>query len=76
MDEELSNSLEAIANLLYLIRKSLGNRAAADLYIGLAEDRMKAIALRTGLDSSRESILFNVTSPASRSYRTRTTTQS
>jgi hypothetical protein len=37
MDSELSNSLEAIAYLLYLIRKSLHNPSAASMYAGLAE---------------------------------------
>jgi hypothetical protein len=48
MDSELSNSLEAIANLLYLIRKSLHNPSAASMYAGLAEDGMNAIAIRYG----------------------------
>jgi hypothetical protein len=49
MDSELSNSLEAIANLLHLIRKSLHNPAAVSTYVGLAEDRMRTIAFRCEL---------------------------
>jgi hypothetical protein len=48
MDTELSNSLEAIANLLYLIRKSLNNPAAISAYVGLAEDRIRIIAIQSG----------------------------
>jgi hypothetical protein len=48
MDQELCNSLEAIANLLYLIRNSLHNPAAVSMYVGLAEGRMKAIAIGYG----------------------------
>jgi hypothetical protein len=51
MDDELSNCVEAIANLLYLIRKSLHNPSAASRYVGLAEDRMKAIASSQGFRS-------------------------
>jgi hypothetical protein len=48
MDRELSNSLEAIANILYLVRKSLHDPMAVSMYVGLAEYRMKAIAIRYG----------------------------
>jgi hypothetical protein len=48
MGSELSNSLEAIANLLYLIRKSHKNPAAVSAYVGLAEDRIRAIAIQYG----------------------------
>jgi hypothetical protein len=57
MDQELSNSLEAIANLLYLVRKSLHDPAAVSTYVGLAEGRMKAIAIRYGQGTSSESML-------------------
>ena len=60
---ELSNSLEAIANLLYLIGKSPDNPAAVSIYVGLAEDRMRVIAARYGPDSSPERAL--ATCPAS-----------
>jgi hypothetical protein len=46
MDEELTNSLEAIANLLYLIRKTRHDPPAISMYVGLAEARMKSIAIR------------------------------
>jgi hypothetical protein len=52
MDSELSNSLEAIANLLYLIGKSPDDPAQVSIYVGLAEDRIRAIAFRCGLNSS------------------------
>jgi hypothetical protein len=48
MDSEVSDSLEAIANLLYLIRKSLNNPAAISAYVGLAEDRIRVIASTPG----------------------------
>jgi hypothetical protein len=48
MDDELANSLEALANLLYLARKSLHDPTAVSRYVGLAEDRMKAIAIQFG----------------------------
>jgi hypothetical protein len=57
MDEELSNSVEAIANLLYLIRKSLHDPRAVSMYVGLAEDRMKAIAIRYAQGALPESML-------------------
>jgi hypothetical protein len=57
MDSELSNSLEAIANLLYLIRKSLHNPAAVSTYVGLAQDRMREIAFRCELGSLPETML-------------------
>jgi hypothetical protein len=63
MDSELSDSLEAIANLLYLIGKSPDNPAAVSIYVGLAEDRMRVIAARYGPDSSPERLL--ATCPAS-----------
>jgi hypothetical protein len=46
MDSELSDSLEAIANLLYLIGNSPDNPAAVSIYVGLAEDSMRVIAAR------------------------------
>jgi hypothetical protein len=52
MDTELSNSLEAIANLLYLIRESLNNPAAISAYVGLAKDRIRIIAIQSGAAST------------------------
>jgi hypothetical protein len=63
MDSGLSDSLEAIANLLYLIGKSPDNPAAVSIYVGLAEDRMRVIAARYGPNSSPERVL--ATCPAS-----------
>jgi hypothetical protein len=57
MDSELSNSLETIGNLLYLIRKSLHNPAAVSTYVGLAQDRLRAIAFRYELGSLPETML-------------------
>jgi hypothetical protein len=48
MDSELSNSLEALVNLLYLIRKSLDNPVAISAYVALAESRVRAISLQRG----------------------------
>jgi hypothetical protein len=46
MDRNLYDSLEAIANLLYLIKVSLHDPAAASTYVEFAEERIKAISLR------------------------------
>jgi hypothetical protein len=45
MDPDLKNSLEAIANLIYLIRHSVHDQAATIAYADLADERVKAIAL-------------------------------
>jgi hypothetical protein len=45
MDPDLRNSLEAIANLIYLIRHSVHDQAATIAYADLADERVKAIAL-------------------------------
>jgi hypothetical protein len=63
MDSELSDTLEAIANLLYLIGKSPDNPAAVSIYVDLAEDRMRVIAARYRPHSSAERVL--ATCPAS-----------
>jgi hypothetical protein len=52
MDIELCNSLEAIANLLYLIRRAPNDAEAVSIYVGLAEDRMKTIARQFGTGGS------------------------
>jgi hypothetical protein len=44
MDIGVWSSLEAIANLIYLIRHSLHDPLAAIAYVDLAEERLKAIA--------------------------------
>jgi hypothetical protein len=44
MDSNLTNSLEAIANLIYLIRLTLHDPAVAINYVELAKERLKAIA--------------------------------
>jgi hypothetical protein len=44
MDSSLANSLEALANLHYLIRKSLHDPAAASIFVDRAEERLRAIA--------------------------------
>jgi hypothetical protein len=63
MDSDLSNSLEAIANLLHLIQKSLHNPAAATMYVGLAEDRMRAIAVLYGQGSAPEMLATELDHP-------------
>jgi hypothetical protein len=40
MDSEVSDSLEAIANLLYLIGKSPENPAAVSIYVGLFDHKL------------------------------------
>jgi hypothetical protein len=46
MDSELSDSLEALVDLLNLIRKSLHNPAAISAYVALAEGRIRAITIQ------------------------------
>jgi hypothetical protein len=38
MNRDFANTLEAIANLLYLVRASLDDSAKADTYLSMAED--------------------------------------
>jgi hypothetical protein len=45
MDPDVRNSLEAIANLIYLIRHSVHDPSATIAYADLADQRVKAIAL-------------------------------
>jgi hypothetical protein len=47
MDRNVANSLEAISNLIYLIRHSLYDPAKALSYVELAEERLKALAKHT-----------------------------
>jgi hypothetical protein len=49
MDRNVANSLEAISNLIYLIRHSLHDPAAAVNYVDLAEENLKAITVHLGL---------------------------
>jgi hypothetical protein len=49
MDRDVTDSLEAIANLIYLIRHSPHDPAAAVGYVNLAEENLKAMTLRFGL---------------------------
>jgi hypothetical protein len=46
---EFADSLEALANLLYLIRKSIDDSPKASIYVDLAEARIKAIAIQFGV---------------------------
>lgn len=48
MNSEFADSLEALANLLYLIRKSIDDSPKASIYVDLAEERLKAIAIQFG----------------------------
>jgi hypothetical protein len=45
MDRDLHNSLEAIANLLYLLKISLHDPAAASRYVLRAEEKIEEINL-------------------------------
>jgi hypothetical protein len=49
MDRNVANSLEAIANLIYLIRHSIHDPATPVAYVDLAEERLRAITLHSGL---------------------------
>jgi hypothetical protein len=44
MDRNVADSLEAISNLIYLIRHSLYDPAKTLSYVELAEERLKALA--------------------------------
>ena len=51
MDQDVRDSMEAIANLIYLLRRSLHDPAATIANVDLADERMKAIALHFALDA-------------------------
>ncbi len=51
MDKNFSNSLEEISNLLYLIRMTLHDPAAATAYVDRAEQRVRTIELKMRLDA-------------------------
>jgi hypothetical protein len=53
MDHDIRNSLEAISNLIYLIRHSLHDPAKTLSYVELAEERLKAIAQHTPEEMNR-----------------------
>jgi hypothetical protein len=42
MNRDIANTLEALANLLYLARVSLDSREQADAYLAMAEDIVNA----------------------------------
>jgi hypothetical protein len=44
MDTQLRNSLEALTNLLFLVRSRLHDPEAASAYLKLAEEQIKALA--------------------------------
>jgi hypothetical protein len=50
MARDFSDSLEVISNLLYLIRMTLHDPAAAITYVNLAEERMRTIELKMRLN--------------------------
>jgi hypothetical protein len=52
MDRNVANSLEAISNLIYLIRRSLHDPTATIAYADLADERVKAIAHHFALNPS------------------------
>ena len=49
MARDFSDSLEVISNLLYLIRMTLHDPAAATAYVDLAEQRVRTIELKMRL---------------------------
>jgi hypothetical protein len=51
MDRDFPDSLEVISNLLYLIRLTLHDPAAASSYVDLAEQRVRTIALKMRLSA-------------------------
>jgi hypothetical protein len=44
MGRDFANTLEAIANLIFLVRTSLDDRAKADIYLSMAEDIVQSAA--------------------------------
>jgi hypothetical protein len=52
MDRNVANSIEAISNLIYLVRHSLRDPTKALSYVELAEEELKTIAL----DASRTAL--------------------
>jgi hypothetical protein len=50
MDRDFCESLEVIANLLYLIRRTLHDPAAATAYVDLAEQRVRTDGLKMRLN--------------------------
>jgi hypothetical protein len=71
MDTDFIDSLEALANLLYLIRKSLHDSPAASPYVDLAEERIKAIASHLKLPASVPWLLWTFKERRELSYQTR-----
>jgi hypothetical protein len=51
MDRDFPDSLEVISNLLYLIRLTLHDPAAASSYVDLAEQQVRTIALKMRLSA-------------------------
>ena len=51
MNRDFPDSLEVISNLLYLIRMTLNDPAAASSYVDLAEQRVSTIALKIRLSA-------------------------
>jgi hypothetical protein len=49
MPRDFSDSLEVISNLLYLIRMTLHDPAAAASYVDLAQERLRIIELKMRL---------------------------
>ena len=50
MARDFSDSLEVISNLLYLIRMTLHDPAAATVYVDLAEQRVRTIEVKMRLN--------------------------
>jgi len=63
MDNDITDSLEAIADLLYLIGKSAHDTSAVSMYVRLAEDTVRLIAIECGLDSSQSVFSFTPQAP-------------
>ena len=52
MDKNFSDSIEEISNLLYLIRMTLHDPAAATAYVERAEQRVRTIELKMRLSTA------------------------
>jgi hypothetical protein len=52
--QRIGNSLEALGNLLYLIRRSLDDPARAEAYLDVADKVLNDIAERRAAQSSRD----------------------
>ncbi len=73
MARDFSDSLEVISNLLYLIRMTLHDPAAAITYVDLAEERVRTIELKMRLSEvlTRSSALHDKSCESAKHFQER-----